>query len=131
MRMSEAALLARLTSLRLALPEAAADDRHPPHRGFVVNKKNFAWFTVDEHGDGRVALGVRAGAKENEMLVASDSERFGLPKLRRSPWMGELLPRSGGSSGRLGRGHRTRNAIATGFRLRNVSHVSSTTEVRA
>lgn len=92
MRMSEAALLARLTSLCLALPEAAADDRHPPHRGFVVNKKNFAWFTVDEHGDGRVALGVRAGAKENEMLVASDSERFGLPKyVARHGWVNYFL----------------------------------------
>jgi predicted DNA-binding protein (MmcQ/YjbR family) len=90
--MSEAALLARLTSICLALPEAVADDRHPPHRGFVVNKKNFAWFTVDEHGDGRVALGVRAGAKENEMLVASDSERFGLPKyVARHGWVNYFL----------------------------------------
>jgi hypothetical protein len=74
--MSEAALLTRLTSLCLALPEASADDRHPPHRGFVVNKKNFAWFTVNEHGDGRVALGVRADDNENEELVASDPQRF-------------------------------------------------------
>jgi predicted DNA-binding protein (MmcQ/YjbR family) len=88
MHMSQAALLARLTKVCLGLPEASVDDRHPPHRGFVVNKKNFAWFTVDEHGDGRVALGVRAVAKENEQLVASDPERFGLPKyVARHGWV--------------------------------------------
>ena len=82
------ALLARSTTICLALPEAVADDRHPPHRGFVVNKKNFAWFTVDEHGDGRVAVILRAAAKENEALVASDPQRFGLPKyVARHGWV--------------------------------------------
>lgn len=86
--MDEVALLARLTTICLALPEAVADDRHPPHRGFVVNKKNFAWFTVDEHGDGRVAVILRAAAKENEALVASDPQRFGLPKyVARHGWV--------------------------------------------
>ena len=86
--MTDAALLARLTTICLGLPEASADDRHPPHRGFVVNGKNFAWFTVDEHGSGRVALAVRAGAGENEALVASDPERFALPKyVARHGWV--------------------------------------------
>jgi predicted DNA-binding protein (MmcQ/YjbR family) len=90
--MNQAALLKRLTTICLALPEATADDRHPPHRGFVVNKKNFAWFTVNEHGDGRVALGIRADAKENEALVASDPERFGLPKyVARHGWVTYFL----------------------------------------
>jgi predicted DNA-binding protein (MmcQ/YjbR family) len=86
--MNEAKLLARLTTICLTLPEAMADDRHPPHRGFVVGKKNFAWFTVNEHGDGRVALGIRANANENEELVASDPQRFGLPKyVARHGWV--------------------------------------------
>ena len=42
--------------------------------------KNLGWFTVNEHGSGRIALVVRAEAKENEALVASDPERFELPK---------------------------------------------------
>ena len=41
--MKQAALLDRVTTICLALPEVVADDRHPPHRGFVINKKNFAW----------------------------------------------------------------------------------------
>jgi hypothetical protein len=71
----EAELFDRATNICLALPEATADDRHPPHRGFLVGKKNFAWFVVDEHGDGRIGLGVRAAHGENEELVASDPER--------------------------------------------------------
>jgi hypothetical protein len=78
--MDHAGMLARVTAVCLALPEAAADDRHPPHRGFVVNKRSFVWFTVDEHGEGRIALCVRAAPHENEELVAFDPERFGLPK---------------------------------------------------
>ena len=78
--MDDPDLLNRLTAICLALPEASADDKHPPHRGFAVGKKNFAWYTENEHGDGRVALGVRAGGRENEALVASDPDRFGLPK---------------------------------------------------
>jgi predicted DNA-binding protein (MmcQ/YjbR family) len=90
--MKQAALLDRVTTICLALPEAAADDRHPPHRGFAVNKKNFAWFTVNEHGNGRVALGVRADAKENDALVAADPERFGLPKyVARHGWVSYYL----------------------------------------
>jgi predicted DNA-binding protein (MmcQ/YjbR family) len=90
--MSQTTLLARLTKICLGLPQASADDRHPPHRGFVVNKKNFAWFTVNEHGDGRVALGVRAAGRENEELVASDPQRFGLPKyVARHGWVNYYL----------------------------------------
>ena len=84
----EPELLDRATNICLALPEATADDRHPPHRGFLVGTKNFAWFVVDEHGDGRIGLGVRAAPGENEELVATDPERFGLPKyVARHGWV--------------------------------------------
>jgi hypothetical protein len=88
----EAELLDRVTASCLALPETTADDRHPPHRGFVVGKKNFAWFVVDEHGDGRIGLVVRASPGENEALVASDPERFELPKyVARHGWVTYFL----------------------------------------
>jgi predicted DNA-binding protein (MmcQ/YjbR family) len=90
--MSQAAVLARVTKLCMELPEASADDRHPPHRGFVVNKKSFAYFTVNEHGDGRVALCVRTVGRENEDLVASNPQRFGLPKyVARHGWVNYFL----------------------------------------
>jgi predicted DNA-binding protein (MmcQ/YjbR family) len=86
--MGDSTLLARLTTICLTLPEATAVDRHPPHRGFVVAKKNFAWYMDSEHGDGRLGLGVRAAPKENEELVAADPERFGLPKyVARHGWV--------------------------------------------
>ena len=86
--MRDSALLARLTTLCTELPEAISDDRHPPHRGFAVGAKNFAWYTDDEHGDGRLALIVRAAAGENAALIAADPERFALPKyVARHGWV--------------------------------------------
>ncbi len=46
--MPSSADLDRLTTICMALPEARCDDRHPPHRGFVVANKNVAWYAVDE-----------------------------------------------------------------------------------
>jgi hypothetical protein len=84
----EAALRTRTTEICLALPEAATDDRHPPHRGFRVGRKNFAYFVVDEHGDGRIAVVVRGAPGENKALVGADPERFGLPKyVARHGWV--------------------------------------------
>jgi hypothetical protein len=88
LRSADATLLAEATRICVAFPEVVVDDRHPPHRGFVVGKRNFAWFVVDEHGDGRIGLVVRAAPGENEGLVASDPKRFGLPKyVARHGWV--------------------------------------------
>ena len=89
---SSANPLDRISELCLALPEAAADDRHPPHRGFSVNGKNFAWYTENEHGDSRIALCVRVERGENEALSAADPERYGLPKyVARHGWVNYYL----------------------------------------
>ena len=82
------ATMRRLTSVCLALPEAISDESHPPHRAFLVAKKNFAWYVENEHGDGRVGLIVRAAPGVNEQLVRADSQRFGLPKyVARHGWV--------------------------------------------
>ena len=78
--MDEAALRERVIAIFTELPEVTVTDGHPPHRGFKVAGKNLGWFTVNEHGSGRIALVVRAAPKENEELVASDPQRFELPK---------------------------------------------------
>lgn len=89
--------VARVTELCLQLPEAEVDDRHPPHRGFAVRGKNFCWYTENEHGDGRVALCVRAARGENEALVATDPDRYGLPKyVARHGWVNYYLDLPGG-----------------------------------
>lgn len=85
-------MMERVSDICLALPETEADDHHPPHRGFRVAGKNFAWYTEDEHGDSRIALCVRAAPQENRALVDSDSERFGLPKyVARHGWVNYFL----------------------------------------
>jgi hypothetical protein len=59
--MDDRELLGRLTAMCWGLPEATADDVQPPRREFVVGEKNLAWYADNEHGDGRVGLGVRVG----------------------------------------------------------------------
>jgi len=85
----EAELLQRATNICLALPEATADDRHPPHRGFLVGKKNFR--VVSRRRARRRARRPRrpSGTRgENEELVGTDPERFGLPKyVARHGWV--------------------------------------------
>jgi predicted DNA-binding protein (MmcQ/YjbR family) len=84
--------LEQLSQLCLALPEAQPDDRHPPHRGFRVAGRNFAWYTENEHGSDRIALCVRAAPQENAALVGSDPERFALPKyVARHGWVNYFL----------------------------------------
>jgi hypothetical protein len=84
----ESALLARTSRICLELPEVTVDEGHPPHRAFLVGKKTFAWFVVDEHRDGRIGLVVRAAPGENDALVASDPKRFGRPKyVARHGWV--------------------------------------------
>jgi predicted DNA-binding protein (MmcQ/YjbR family) len=75
-------VVARVKKICLALPEASlVTHEHVPHLGFrVADRKNFAYYTMDHHGDGRICLSVRAEKGENAELVASDPERFGLPK---------------------------------------------------
>lgn len=85
-------VLGRLTAVCLSLPEAASDDSHPPHRGFRVARKNFAWYVDNEHGDDRIALSVRLAPGENEALVGSDPERFALPRyMARHGWVNYYL----------------------------------------
>jgi hypothetical protein len=51
-------------------------------------RKNFAWYTESEHGDGRTGLGIRAEAGVNQDLVRTDPERFALPRyVARHGWV--------------------------------------------
>lgn len=59
------------------LPECeVAGDQH--HK-LSVRGKTVGWHTVDHHGDGRVALVLRAARGDNEALVASDPDKFFMP----------------------------------------------------
>ena len=89
-------LLDRVTALCLALPEAesaAAGDRHT---AFSVRKRIFAYYLVDHHGDGRVALNCKVPPGENEALIADDPGRWFLPAyLGPRGWVGLDLEAGG------------------------------------
>jgi len=71
------ATLERLTEICRDLPECEiAGDTH--HK-LTVAGKAMGWHTVDHHGDGRISLSLRAPRGENQLLVASDPEKFFMP----------------------------------------------------
>jgi|SRR5580698_2572939 hypothetical protein len=71
-------MLARLTRICLALPEAVREDKGS-HAAFLVRKRTFAYFLNDHHGDGIVSIACRALPGENTALVAAQPDRFYLP----------------------------------------------------
>lgn len=75
---AEDSRLARLTDICLALPEASRR-QESQHASFSVREKKFAYFLMDHHGDGTVAVCFRAQPGENHALAASDPERFYIP----------------------------------------------------
>ncbi len=69
--------------------EAKAEGRH---MCLQVRKKNFGWFLVDHHGDGRVAINCKGSAQIHDMLRNLAPEHFHLPKyLGNKGWVGLWL----------------------------------------
>lgn len=69
---------ARLEAIAAALPGAECQ-RSGHHATFRVRKKPFAYFLDNHHGDGAVAVSVRAPDGENEALVAAAPDAFFIP----------------------------------------------------
>ena len=60
-----------------SLPECeVAGDQH--HK-LSVRGRTIGWHTVDHHGDGRVALTLKAAQGENVQLVTADERKFFMP----------------------------------------------------
>jgi phosphoribosylglycinamide formyltransferase-1 len=72
------ACLARLTKVCQALPEVTRRDM-AGHAGFSVQKRTFAYFLNDHHGDGIVSLACKALPGDNTALAAAQPARFYLP----------------------------------------------------
>jgi hypothetical protein len=82
---------ARLNELVSGLPDVAIEDSHG-HTGYLLRGKRFAWLLVDHHGDGRLALWVKAPPGEQHALVSSDSRRYFVPPyLGPKGWVGATL----------------------------------------
>lgn len=83
------AVFDRLTELCLALPEAESAPAGDRHTAFSVRKRIFAYYLVDHHGDGRVALNCKVAAGENEAMIADDPVRWFMPAyLGARGWVG-------------------------------------------
>ena len=89
-------MLDRVTVLCLALPEAESAPAGDRHTAFSVRKRIFAYYLVDHHGDGRVALNCKAPPGENTALIADDPVRWFLPAyLGPRGWVGLDLEAGG------------------------------------
>ncbi|MEX0751083.1 MAG: MmcQ/YjbR family DNA-binding protein [Dehalococcoidia bacterium] len=74
----------------LRLPEATA--REQQHVKFTVRGKSFAYYLDDHHGDGRVAINVKAAPGQQQALIAAYPERFFMPSyLGPKGWLGLYL----------------------------------------
>jgi hypothetical protein len=79
--------LARVVTVCEALPEVVV--RPGQHHAFLVRGKKFAYFLVDHHGDGRVAIQCKAEKGLNATLAEGDAERFFLPPyMAHHGWIG-------------------------------------------
>lgn len=76
----------RLVELVAGLPGVVVEDSFG-HTGFLLRRQRIAWLLVNHHGDGRIALCVKAPSGELETLLAADPERYFRPAYVRD-WVG-------------------------------------------
>ena len=69
----------RIIEIALGLPEANLPERQAAHLKFEVRGKTFAYYLVNHHGDGRLALATKCPPGEHRALAASEPERFFIP----------------------------------------------------
>ena len=82
---------ARCNELVALFPQTVVEDAYG-HTSYLLGKKRYAWLLVDHHGDGRLALWVKAPKGEQAALVGADVTRYFVPPyLGPSGWVGVQL----------------------------------------
>jgi hypothetical protein len=90
-----AAALERVRAVCRALPECTERPSHSSPAWFVRDKRCFAMFLDDHHGDGRLALWCAAPEGMQHALVAGDPESYFVPPyVGHRGWVGVRLDRS-------------------------------------
>jgi hypothetical protein len=90
-----AAALERVRAVCRALPECTERPSHGSPAWFVRDKRCFAMFLDDHHGDGRLALWCAAPEGMQHALVAGDPEAYFVPPyVGHRGWVGVRLDRS-------------------------------------
>lgn len=69
----------RLIELARRLPETEVLNQSGDHYSFSVRGKKFCYFLVDHHGDGRIAINVKAAPGVQEELMEKEPGRFHIP----------------------------------------------------
>ena len=89
------AVLERLRTVCLALPETSERPSHGAPSFFVRDKKCFLMLLDDHHGDGRFAIWCAAPPGDQQLLVDADPQRFFVPPyVGHRGWLGVLLHQS-------------------------------------
>lgn len=82
----------RVSALVAALPEGRAVPMGEGHLSLEVRGRRFGWFLDDHHGDGRIALHLKAPKGAGPRLAEYAPDRFHVPKyLGRHGWIGVWL----------------------------------------
>jgi len=82
---------ARIREIVERLPEAHAVSSGP-HLSLEVRKKRFGWFLADHHGDGRIAVDLKAPHNVREQLASALPDHFHIAQyLGRHGWVGLWL----------------------------------------
>jgi hypothetical protein len=82
----------RVIALVQSLSQARTILAGERHLSLQVRGKRFGWFLDDHHGDGRLALNLKASRGTNQTLAARDPERFHVPKyVGHHGWVGVWL----------------------------------------
>ncbi|WP_157244594.1 MmcQ/YjbR family DNA-binding protein [Nonomuraea typhae] len=79
----------RIAELAAGLPGVVVEESFG-HLSIRLGSKRLAWVLVDHHGDGRLALCVKAPPGELESLLEADPARYFRPKYVRH-WVGVEL----------------------------------------
>ena len=88
------AVLERLRTVCLALPETTERPSHGAPSFFVRDKKCFLMLLDNHHGDGRFAMWCAARAGDQQLLVEADAQRFFVPPyVGHRGWLGVRLDR--------------------------------------
>jgi len=86
------AVLERLRTVCLSLPETTERPSHGAPSFFVRGKKCFLMLLDDHHGDGRFAIWCAAPPGNQELLVQADPDRFFRPPyVGHRGWLGVRL----------------------------------------
>jgi hypothetical protein len=82
----------KVVALLNSLPEARAVRADDRHLSLEVRGRRFGWFLHDHHGDGRIALNVKAPRGAGQRLAAQTPSRFHVPKyVGHHGWVGVWL----------------------------------------